>query len=169
MSNTMGIGELNNYFEMSAEIESFDLPHGEFVARICKPFRLVLIVVLILTACVGLLFSVFINKEIGYLFLGFSVCLTLILPTILSYKCTINKELLKEEYYVIIFKRYKEILWSNVKYRKSTVGRNKSIKLYDENRKLLIAFDGTTVGYRRILKLAKRSFIKELPKRKLCL
>jgi hypothetical protein len=160
----MGIGELNNYFEMSAEVESFDLPHGEFVARICKAFRLVLTVVFIFAACVGLLFSVFINKEIGYLSLGLSVCLALILPTILSYKCTVNKELLIEEYYIIFFKRHKEILWSNVKYRKSTVGRSKSIKFYDENIKLLIAFDGTTVGFSRILKLAKRSSIKDFPK-----
>lgn len=37
-----------------------------------------------------------------------------------------------------------------------------SIKLYDQNRKKLISFDSYTVGYKRILKLAKLSYINNI-------
>lgn len=163
MSNTML--ELNNYFELSAECESLDLPHGEFVARNGKAFKRALAITAILAIGIGLLLSLYMDKAVGHLLLVLGVCLALILPTILSYKCTVNKTLLREEYYVLFVKRQKEILWSDVEYKKTIVGKSKSIKLYDKNRKRLIAFDGTTVGFKRIVKLAKCSSIKELPKK----
>ena len=41
---------------------------------------------------------------------------------------------------------------------------NKSIKLYDSNRKKLLSFDATIVGFGRIVKMAKRSSIKDYNK-----
>ena len=72
-----------------------------------------------------------------------------------------NKISLKEEYFVLFIKVKKDVLWETVKYKKITIGNNNSIKLYDANRKKLMAFDGATVGFGRIMKMAKRSSIKD--------
>ena len=60
------------------------------------------------------------------------LCILLLLPTFLSYKCLINKELMEEEYFILFFKKKKTVYWRDVKYKKvKTNGRNKSITLYN--------------------------------------
>ena len=88
-----------------------------------------------------------------------------ILPTIISYRCVVNKIFLKEEYFILFIKFKREVLWDSVKYKKIIIGRNNSIKLYDANRKKLISFDGATVGFGRIVKMAKRSSINDYNKK----
>ena len=102
------------------------------------------------------------DREIALLFFALGTCMLLLLPTLLSYKCYINKTLMREEYFVLFFKRKKEILWSDVKYKKLTLGNNKSLKLYDRNKKRLISFEGSIVGFDRILKLSKRMWIHNI-------
>ena len=114
----------------------------------------------------GLLLLFLLNEEIAFLLLGLGVCLAFVLPSMLSYKCIVNKALMREEYYILFFKRKKEIRWSDVAYRKITVGNSKSIKLYDKNKKRLISFDRSIVGFHRIIKLAKRSCIQDIKKMK---
>ncbi len=105
------------------------------------------------------------DKDVGLLALALGICLALTLPTNLSYKCTVNKVSIKEEYYLLFVKRQKEILWQDVAYRKVSGGYRNAIRLYDKNKKLLIAFDDTTVGFRRIKKMARRSNIHDLKKK----
>lgn len=158
--------ELGSLLELSAEVESFDLPHSEFVARNGKAFKWVVSIGAIVAIVFGLLLISSSNKDVGCLALELGICLALTLPTNLSYKCTINKVSIKEEYYLLFIKRRKEILWEDVAYRKVTDGYRNAIRLYDKNKKILIAFDGTTVGFRRIKKMAKRSHIQDLKKKK---
>lgn len=103
--------------------------------------------------------------DVAMIFLALGLCLLLLLPTFLSYKCLIKKELMEEEYFILFFKKKKTIYWRDVKYKKvKTNGRNKSITLYDAHKKRLIAFDELIVGFERVVKLAKRSRIKNLPR-----
>ena len=100
--------------------------------------------------------------DVAVLFFVLGLCLLALLPTFLSYKCLINKELMAEEYFILFFKRKKIIYWSDVKYKKVEIGwRNKSITLYNANKKRLISFDELIVGFERVIKLAKRSSITE--------
>ena len=161
--NGLGKG-LNDIFESCAEREELDLPSGEFVARNGKAFNLTLLVASLVSITVGALLLIFLSEKIGILFLVLGLCLLPILPTMFSYKCIINKTIMREEYLVLCWRRRREISWSDVKYRKIIIGNNKSIKLYDTNKKRLISFDSTTVGFNRILKLAKRSWIVDLQK-----
>lgn len=157
-------GELNGIFESCAELESLDLSSGEFVAKNCKAFKIASIIESILSTVGGILIFFFLNEEIAILFLVLGICMLLLLPTILSYRCLVNKTFMKEEYFVLFFRLKKEIHWSDVKFKKVITGRNSYIKLYDKNKKRLISFDSSTVGYNRILKLAKRMWIIELEK-----
>ena len=161
----MGPGNyMNDLFECSAEIESYDIDGPEFDAKNAKAFKRVFTAMAILSNAFGLLLWCFTKNEVAILFLFFGACALLLLPTMLSYKCHVSKVMLIEEYYVLFIKIRKEIPWSNVRYKKITTGNNKSIKLYDENFKKLISFDSSTVGYQRILKLAKRMDIISLSK-----
>ena len=161
--NGLGKG-LNDIFESCAEREALNLPSGEFVARNGKAFNLTSLVASLVSITVGALLLIFLSEKIGILFLVLGLCLLPILPTMFSYKCIVNKTTMIEKYWVLCWKRQKEILWSDVKYRKIKIGNNKSITLYDINKKRLISFDGMTVGFNRILKLAKRSWIFDLKK-----
>jgi hypothetical protein len=103
--------------------------------------------------------------DVAILFLLLGLCLLSLLPMFLSYKCLINKELMEEEYFILLFKKKKTVYWRDVKYKKvKTNGRNKSITLYDAHKKRLIAFDELIVGYERVITLAKRNAIKDVKK-----
>lgn len=158
--------ELGSLLELSAEVESFDLPHGEFVAKNGKAFKRIMSIGAILAIVFGLLLLSSSNKDVGCLALGLGICLAMTLPTNLSYKCTVNRVSMKEEYFLLFIKRRKEILWQDVAYRKVTGGYRNAIRLYDKNKKILIAFDGTTVGFRRIKKMASRGNIQDLKRKK---
>ena len=93
------------------------------------------------------------------------LCLLLLLPSFLSYKCLINKELIQEEYFILFFKKKKTIYWNDVQYKKVKIGGvNKSITLYNENKKQLVSFNELIVGFERVIKLAKRCSIKDMKK-----
>ncbi len=103
--------------------------------------------------------------DVAVLFFALGLCLLLLLPYFLSYKCLISKELMKEEYFILFFKKEKTIYWSDVKYKKVKIGgSNKSITLYNASKKRLISFDELVVGFERVIKLAKRSSVKDMKK-----
>ena len=163
MSYMPGLGRaMNDLFQSSAEGESLDLPSGEFVAKNGKAFKIALIIAAISATVGGVLLYFLLNEEIAIIFLVLGICACLVLPTILTYKCLVNKTVMIEEYFILFFKRKKEVQWSDVKYRKIRIGNNSSIKLYDKNKKYLISFDGSIVGFDRILKLSKKMWIVDL-------
>ena len=152
-----------DYLEVSARCEESELPKGEFVAKYCKSYKKLMAIMSGIAIAIGGTLMFFWDVAILFLLLGF--CLLSLLPTFLSNKCLINKELMEEEYFILFFKKKKTVYWRDVKYKKvKTNGRNKSITLYDAHKKRLIAFDELIVGFERVITLAKRSQIKNLPR-----
>ncbi len=163
MGHMSGLGkEMSDLLTLSAELEELDLPRGEFIAKNGKLLKISLLITAIVCTTIGLLMFVLYNEEFGLLFLLLGVVEFLILPTLFSYRCVVNKTIIIEEYFILFLKRKKEILWSDVKYQKVRLGHNKSIKLYDSNKRILVSFDNHTVGFSRILKLVKRKDIRNL-------
>ena len=152
-----------DYLEASARCEESELPKGEFVATYCKSYKKLMAIMSGIAIAIGGTLMFFWDVAILFLLLG--LCLLSLLPTFFSYKCLINKEWIQEEYFILFFKKKKTVYWRDVKYRKEKRGGgNKSITLYDAHKKRLIAFDELIVGFERVVKLAKRSRIKNLPR-----
>ncbi|MBR2024183.1 MAG: hypothetical protein IKA02_00055, partial [Clostridia bacterium] len=87
------------------------------------------------------------------------------LPTGLSYRGYISRETMREEYLIVFFKVIKEVEWKDIKFKKlkrDEYGEIEGIKFYDENMKKLMSFDKATVGFTRIVKMAKKGSIKEI-------
>ncbi|MGM9643640.1 MAG: hypothetical protein ACI3X1_00995 [Eubacteriales bacterium] len=153
---------LSDVLETSAEKEESDLPHKEFVMRTGKLLKILLTIAVIASFGIGLPMFFLLDRGIALLLLIPGGCGALVLPSLLSYRCKVDKISIKEEYWVLFIKVEKEVLWDDIKFKKVTIGNNKSIKLYDENKKKLLSFDGATVGFNRIVKMANRSTIQKL-------
>ena len=167
MSYMPGLGRaMADYLEASAECEELDLPKGEFIAKMGKAYKIALSIAAFVSLVIGIPTTFIWHEDVGIIFLILGIVALLVLPTIISYRCIVNKISLKEEYLVLFIKLKKEVLWDSVKYRKITTGNNKSIKLYDVNGKRLMSFDSTTVGFGRIVKMAKRSAIRDYNKKR---
>lgn len=161
-----GIHELFEYFDLEAACEEFDLPHGDFVARFGKLYRKSMVIFATVAICIGL-FILWLDIEkldIASIFLTLGGLLLLLSLTLLTYRCTVNKISLKEEYWILCFKCKKEIFWKDIKYKKLKYGRTNSITFYDANKKRLMSFDASIVGFKRICKMAKRSSILKFKK-----
>ena len=158
---------VNALFEMleaSARREELELPSKEFIATFSKLYKKELAVVDAIGILAGFILLFLGVTDIGIFILALCACLLLYLPTIFSYKCLVNKTIMREEYFLLFFKRRREILWSDVKYKKVKLNGRKSIKLYDANQKCLIEFDELVVGFEHIIKLAKRDYIEKYKK-----
>ena len=161
-----GVGRaMADYLEASARCEELHLPKGEFVGKMGKAYKIALSIASFVSLLLGTPTTFLWHEDVGIIFLVFGIAALLVLPTIISYRCVVNKISLKEEYFVLFIKLKKEVLWESVKYRKIKMGKNNSIKLYDSNRKKLMSFDGATVGFGRIVKMAKRSSIEDYNKK----
>lgn len=146
---------LFDYLGACARCEELELPRGEFIATYCKEFKKLMAIVSGIAIAIGGPLMFF--WDVAILFLVPGLCLLLLLPTFLSNKCLINKELMEEEYFILFFKKKNIVYWRDVKYKRVKMGgRNRSITLYDANKKRLISFDELIVGYERVIKLAKR-------------
>lgn len=140
--------------------EELDLPGGEFTAKFCRAYKITFGVADAIAILLGIIILLLGGTEVGALFLFLGIPLLFFLPTIFSYKCLVNKTLMREEYLVLFFKVRKEVLWNDIKYKKVKIdGRNDYIKFYDANQKRLLSFDSYTVGFTRIVKMAKRGSI----------
>ena len=156
---------LADLLESYAEREELDLPNGEFVAKESKAYKIALFIASFVSLAIGIPTTFIWHEEVGIIFLVLGIAALLVLPSIILYRCAVNKISLKEEYFILFVKIKKEVLWESVKYKKITIGRNSSIKLYDANRKKLMSFDDAIVGFSRIVKMAKRSSIKDYNKK----
>ena len=157
---------INDLIDTSAEIEELDLPSGNFVATISKGNKIALVVASIVEIILGAILWRFEGGIwLSVLFSVLSLVVILFLPTLFSYKGYISRETMREEYLIVFFKVVKEVEWKEIKYKK--IKRNEyneaeSIKFYDENMKRLMSFDKATVGFTRIVKMAKKGSIKEI-------
>ena len=154
------IGEI---LELSAECEDPELFDGGFVMKVGRAFK-----VMFSFAASAMLFIWGVTKicdpenDVRFLFFALGVLIALLLPSVFSYKCTVTKSSIKEEFFILFVRYRKSALWSEVKYKKIKLGRNESVTLYNADKKMLFMFDRALVGYGKILKLAKRNAIKNL-------
>lgn len=154
---------LSDAFVASAEKEEKNLPHKEFVMHTCRLLKVLLLIATIALIGIGLpMFFLLNNPGIALLLLIPGGCGALLLPSLMSYRCKVDKNSIKEEYWILFIKIEKKVLWDDIKFKKVTAGNNKSIKFYDENRKKLLSFDDSIVGFNRIVKMSTRSTIQKL-------
>ena len=157
---------IDEILDSQAEIEELDLPSGNFVATISKGNKIALVVASIVGIILGAILWRFEGGAwLSILFSALSLVVILFLPTLFSYKGYINRETMREEYLIVFFKIIKEVEWKDIKFKKlkrDEYGEINTIKFYDENMKKLMSFDKETVGFTRIVKMAKKGSIKEI-------
>lgn len=168
MSYTPGLGRaMSNLLESSAENEELnaDLKGKEFIATTGKALKIALSIASALGVVFGSLLFFWLGEGIALIFLVIGCCGFLVLPSLFTWRCIVNSVSMTEECYILFIRYKKEVLWNDVKYQKIRLGENKSIVFYNQNKKRLISFEGTTVGFNRILKMAKRKGITTLKKK----
>ena len=163
---TPGMGKLlNEILDDAVKSEELELPYEkELICRMGRIYKILLASGGTLMTLIGIPLCLGESMEVGILCLILATAAWLILPTFISYRCYADKVSIKEEYLILFIKCRKEVLWSDVKYRKIKSGSNESLTLYDKDQKKLISFDGAMVGYNRMLKMAKRSQISQIKK-----
>ena len=167
MSYIPGLGRaMSDLLESSAENEELnaELNNKEFVAKIGKAYKITLLIVSVFGVAFGLPMFIWLGEWVALIFLCLGCCGFLVLPSLFTWRCTVNSISMTEECFILFIKYKKEVLWNDVKYQKFRLGENKSIVFYNENGKRLISFDGTTVGFNQILKMAKRKGIVKIKK-----
>ena len=97
------------------------------------------------------------------LFLGLTLLGLSYIPTLFSYCCYVDNELLREEYLVLFLKKKKTILWSEVEYikiEKDAFDNIRSVCFFDSNKKRLLYLSSSVVGLTKIAEKAKRKRIR---------
>lgn len=157
---------IDQILDNQAENEELDLPSGNFVAKISKGTKIIFISSAIAGIILGIIFRYFEGGAwLSALCFALSLAIILSLPTWFSYKGYISRETMREEYLIVFFKVIKEVEWKDIKFKKlkrDEYGDINTIKFYDENMKKLMSFDKGTVGFTRIVKMAKKGSIKEI-------
>ena len=140
--------------------EEDSLQTNTFVGGIAKGYKYSLLVVSVVGIGMGYFLTVLIqDPSVGLLFGALGIVALLMLPTYFSYRCYVDKSILKAEYYILCFKIKKEVSWNDVEYKivkRDSVGNPLSIRLYNSNKKKLIFFDYSIVGFGKIVRMAKR-------------
>lgn len=140
--------------------EEDSLQANTFVGTIAKGYKYSLLVVSVVGIGMGYFLSVPIqDPSIGMIFGSLGLVALSMLPTYFSYRCYVDKRILKVEYYILCFKIKKEAYWKDVEYRvvkRDSKGNPLSIRLYNSNKTKLISFDYSVVGFGKIVRMAKR-------------
>ena len=140
--------------------EENSLQGNSFVGGIAKGYKYSLLITAVLGIGMGYFLAVPIqDPSIGLIFGALGIVALLMLPTYFSYRCHVDKNTLKAEYYILLFKIKKEVNWKNVEYKvvkRDSKGNPISIRLYNSKKKKLISFDYGIVGFGKIVRMAKR-------------
>lgn len=152
---------IDEFIDRQRRTEENKISSNEFVAVQSKGIKyMMLTAALMSTSLSALITFVYQQIDIGILFGLLGVVSLLILPTIFSYKCYIDQVSMKEEYFILCFKVKKEVFWKDIAYklikRDKTRNELSTIRFYDSERKKLISFDMTVVGFGKIVRMAKR-------------
>ena len=157
---------IDEILDNQAEMEELDLPSGNFIATISKGYKILFSLAGIVSVLSGVILLKFVNEKwLSAIIIALGLVCLLYLPTCLSYKGYISRETMREEYLIVFFKIIKEVEWKDIKFKKlkkDEYGEIDTIKFYDENMKKLMSFDKATVGFTRIVKMAKKGSIKEI-------
>ena len=151
------LGELLNNLRKG---EEDSLQTNSFVGAIAKGYKYSLLVVSVVGIGMGYFLSVPIqDPSVGMIFGSLGIVALLMLPTYFSYRCYVDKSVLRAEYYILCFKIKKEVNWKDVEYKvvkRDSKGSPLSIRLYNSNKKKLISFDYSIVGFGKVTRMAKR-------------
>lgn len=147
------------YLQDARMAEERDLPKGRFCARCSKALRRSSVVLIVLVGTAGVL-QILAGSEPGVpaLFLGMSGLMLLMLPSVLSYRCQVDEQSLREFYLILFIPRRKEVLWRDIhskKVRRDKLGRPLRIKLYNEKGRRLLTIDSNVVGLGPITRMTK--------------
>ena len=154
---------LNAHAELE-ELES-DFQNKEFVARIGRAIKIVFSVMVVISVVLGIILFFKVEKWAGIMLFVIGFCGLLVLPSILTWRCTINRNFIIEECLILFFKYKKVIPWNDIKYQKLVINdTQKDIVFYNKDKKRLISFDNGIVGFAKIVKLAKRKGIEKYKK-----
>ena len=157
---------IDDLLNTSAENEELDLPSGNFVATTSKGYKILFLLTGIICVLTGvILLNIVEEIWLSAIIMVLGLVCLLYLPTCFSYKGYISRETMREEYLIVFFKVIKEVEWKDIKFKKlkrDEYGEIDGIKFYDENMKKLMSFDKATVGFTRIVKMAKKGSIKEI-------
>jgi hypothetical protein len=158
---------LMDFLNSKAELEELeaDFQSKEFVARMGRAFKIVFLVLMAISVVLGIILFFMVEEWLGSMFFVIGFCGLLVLPSILTWRCTINRELIIEECLILFFKYKKVIAWNDIKYQKLVINdTQKDIVFYNKDKKRLISFDNGIVGFAKIVKLAKRKGIEKYKK-----
>ena len=152
---------IDEFIDRQRRTEENKISSNEFIAVQSKGIKyMMLIAALISTSLSALIIFIHNQIDIGILFALLGVVSVLILPTLFSYKCYIDRVSMKEEYFILCFKVKKEVFWKDITHK--LIMRNKggneitSISFYNSERKKLISFDNSIVGFGKIISMSKR-------------
>ena len=87
---------LADYLEASAEAEELELPKGEFIAKMGRAYKIALTLASLVSLAIGIPSTFIWHSEVGIIFFVLGLAALLVLPTIISYRCVVNKISLKE-------------------------------------------------------------------------
>ena len=154
-------------FENLAKLESLKLSSNNFVARTPKSHKIIFVVGAIFFASLGAFLAIFDNPELSIAMFIMGAIFMLLLPTLLTYKLYVNHSYLSEEYYVLFIKIINKVKWGDIKFKKITkVHRTNPsriastrITFYNSKKKRLMIIFSDTVGFDRIVKMAKNKNI----------
>lgn len=140
--------------------EESSLPSNSFVATIAKGYRYSSLVACIVGIGMGYFLSVPIqDPSVGMIFGALGIVALLMLPSCFSYRCYVDRNIMRETYFILCFRTRKEVLWKDVEYKRvkrDSKGNAYSVRLYSKNKKKLISFDNTIAGFGPIVRMAKR-------------
>lgn len=136
-----------------------------FIATVSKGYKRCFLIMAILFITATLFQIIAIQKDgrnsdfsVTILFGAIGIILVLLLPSLFSYRCYVDRTILRESYYILCFKVRNEVFWNDVAYKvikRDYEGRITSVRLYDIEREKLISFDNMIVGFGKILRMAK--------------
>lgn len=151
---------LDGVFDSQRKIEENQITSNKFKAVYSKGIKYGMLMATVVLMIISYLL-IFVHKQVD---IGRTSCFLLLfplllLPTLFSYKCYIDRVSMKEEYFILCFKVKKEVYWKDVSYKlteRDDVGNAISIKLFNSDRKKLISFDKAIVGFDKVVRMAKR-------------
>lgn len=152
---------IDEFIDSQRKIEENNITSNEFIAVQSKGIKYTMLAAALMsTGLSSLITFVYQQIDVGMLFGLLGVGSLLLLPTLFSYKCYIDRVSMKEEYFILCFKVKKEVLWKDVTYklikRDKTRNELSTIRFYNSERKKLISFDMTVVGFGKIIRMAKK-------------
>ena len=171
---------LRSSLDISARLEEkeIQISSGAFTAYYSKSFKKVFLIMTVVMFVISILstiggISAFIAEELTIegmicsvvFFFGITLFCLLCIPTIISYRCYVNDDSLREEYLILFFKKKKLVAWSDVKYIKIKQDEHNQVwkvSLFNCNKRRILALSSSVVGLTQIAKKAKRKKIISL-------